>query len=58
MWLAAPKLEFSDNFLDLMPGQAVQVKVYGDISATISIGALNLREQHYARERRQPFSIA
>jgi beta-mannosidase len=58
IWLAAPGMEFSDNFLDLMPGQDVQVKVYGDISATISISALNLREQQYAQERRQPFSIA
>jgi beta-mannosidase len=50
VWLAAPGLEFSDNFLDLMPGQVVEVKVCGDISATISIDALNLRGQQYTQD--------
>jgi beta-mannosidase len=41
IWLAAEQIEFADNFIDLMPGQALCVSMKGALSSPILLSALD-----------------
>jgi len=41
VWLEAEGLVFADNFLDLLPGEIIEIPVQGDLSRPIRVSALD-----------------